>query len=528
MPRPATGDSLIVAVAYSSTVYQLQVGLNAQGYDAGPSDGLMGSRTRTAIESYQRNNGLLVTGQPSQGLLSHVQANQQARTTTPTASPGELNERQISRLQRRLDRLGYDTAVSGQVDSETQAAIRAYERDNNLLVTGVATEALAEHVHQSVLAKRAERRDDRRDEADEIDTDTIAAIQRGLRARGYTVTAVDGELDWSTREAIKAYQRDRGAAITGEASLALAEQLGEGLAAAADTPENIRAVQQALNERGYSAGPADGVMGPSTRTAIQQYRRRTGISAGSSVDQALLTSLGIAEADAGTSVAADAAADDNDSMPVLLSDRFADGDYTVNPRWQVLSKSFTVANGELRSSVPTQQAKSADNDDLGKAVVRGVLSQVLGVPSQPQSEAAVIAHSSGFGGTFELQMRVRHTGKGPSKIHFGPYQGTNAVAGYRLVYDSDKSQPLSLVNVEESGASVLASTSQVPALGDGNWHDVRLRRDEDGRLSVDIDGTEVLNARYTTVANGHGGISFANFGGDWAVSAVELKAPRAG
>jgi membrane-bound lytic murein transglycosylase B len=50
----------------------LQTGLNRAGYDVGTADGVIGSRTIAAIESYQRANGLAVTGEPSQALLERL------------------------------------------------------------------------------------------------------------------------------------------------------------------------------------------------------------------------------------------------------------------------------------------------------------------------------------------------------------------------------------------------------------------------------------------------------------------------
>jgi hypothetical protein len=52
----------------------IQHALNAAGYDAGSADGQIGPRTRAAIESYQRANGLAVDGVPRAALLRHLQA----------------------------------------------------------------------------------------------------------------------------------------------------------------------------------------------------------------------------------------------------------------------------------------------------------------------------------------------------------------------------------------------------------------------------------------------------------------------
>ncbi|WP_419906900.1 UvrD-helicase domain-containing protein [Hoeflea sp.] len=50
--------------AQSAQVRQIQIQLNAYGYDAGPVDGLEGPKTRAAIAAFQEANGIPVTGQP--------------------------------------------------------------------------------------------------------------------------------------------------------------------------------------------------------------------------------------------------------------------------------------------------------------------------------------------------------------------------------------------------------------------------------------------------------------------------------
>lgn len=55
--------------------------------------------------------------------------------------------------------------------------------------------------------------------------------------------------------------------------------------------ETVRAVQQKLNELGYNAGPADGLMGRGTRTAIIAFQQDRGLAATGVADQTLLFQL---------------------------------------------------------------------------------------------------------------------------------------------------------------------------------------------------------------------------------------------
>ena len=92
-PVPAKG---------AKDVRQAQSMLNGLGYDAGPADGLMGSRTRNAILAFQRDNDLPRTGQVEVYLLHHlkkVAAARKARSPTPPAAAnrtGPLRDREAS------------------------------------------------------------------------------------------------------------------------------------------------------------------------------------------------------------------------------------------------------------------------------------------------------------------------------------------------------------------------------------------------------------------------------------------------
>lgn len=58
--------------ANSAAVGRVQAGLTELGYNPGPVDGVMGSQTRSAIEAYQRDHGLLVDGRATAQLAQHI------------------------------------------------------------------------------------------------------------------------------------------------------------------------------------------------------------------------------------------------------------------------------------------------------------------------------------------------------------------------------------------------------------------------------------------------------------------------
>ena len=65
--------------AADETVRAIQQKLNEIGYNAGPADGLIGRGTRSAIQAFQRDNDLVVDGNPTAALLQRLTASSQAK-----------------------------------------------------------------------------------------------------------------------------------------------------------------------------------------------------------------------------------------------------------------------------------------------------------------------------------------------------------------------------------------------------------------------------------------------------------------
>lgn len=147
-------------------VLRIQLALRRFGYDPGRADNVVGEKTRDAILTYQRHNGLEATGEPSLDLLKHILASspsqQHARAETGNGSAtGERRAdpqtsvaaadttRQVAQIQRELRKFGYDP---GQVDNvagrKTRQAIIAYQRRNGLEPTGEPTLGLLNHMRE--------------------------------------------------------------------------------------------------------------------------------------------------------------------------------------------------------------------------------------------------------------------------------------------------------------------------------------------------------------------------------------------
>lgn len=73
--------------ALDTTVQAVQRRLNELGYDAGPADGLIGGKTRAAIQAFQRDSGTTQDGVADASLLQRLSAAPRAGATQSLVSP---------------------------------------------------------------------------------------------------------------------------------------------------------------------------------------------------------------------------------------------------------------------------------------------------------------------------------------------------------------------------------------------------------------------------------------------------------
>jgi peptidoglycan hydrolase-like protein with peptidoglycan-binding domain len=175
----------------------------------------------------------------------------------------------VAAVQRALNDLGYAAGpVDGLMGGKTRGAIRAYQIDNGLPVSGEPSRSLYDHLQKTFSARMSPT------PPPAVDPSAVVEIQTRLRDRGYNIAAVNGTLDSSTIAAIRAFQTDAGMPANGQASAALLDQLRIGSTAPgrALTRAEVVRLQTALAERGYETGPADGVVGPKVRGAIRAYQ----------------------------------------------------------------------------------------------------------------------------------------------------------------------------------------------------------------------------------------------------------------
>ncbi len=222
-------------------------------------------------------------------------------------------------------------------------------------------------------------------------------------------------------------------------------------------------------------------------------------------------------------VAAPAAAPTPATLSRLLTDSFADGNFTANPVWKVSAGEYRIETSGtytgLRSAIAAQPA-TAGSDNLAAAILGAIL--------QPQSPGAAggakyasiytaLKLSNAF--AVELELASKFTG---GRLDFGPYQGASANYGYRVAYFPGAAEGLQLLKVTPQGSTVIGSYKKQLFLENKQRHRIKWTRDAAGAMAVSVDGTQVITATDTTMKDPFDGFLIINSGGDYAIRSVAI------
>lgn len=207
----------------------------------------------------------------------------------------------------------------------------------------------------------------------------------------------------------------------------------------------------------------------------------------------------------------------------LLTDTFADGNFTANPVWKVSAGEYRIETSGtytgLRSSIAAQPA-TAGSGNLAAAILGAIL--------QPQSPGAAggakyasiytaLKLSNAF--AVELELASKFTG---GRLDFGPYQGASANYAYRVAYFPGAAEGLQLLRVTPQGSTVIGSYRKQLFLENKQRHRIKWTRDAAGAMTVSVDGMQVITATDTTMKDPFDGFLIINSGGDYAIRSVAI------
>ncbi len=359
--KPAAGSGLFggvyTTIQYGmegERVHALQQALDALGFDVGKVDGDFGSATYLAVKAFQKHQGLTVDGKAGKLTLTRLETffdengnctSGPIVTTPPAEEQGPsygmptrtlrfgMAGEDVRYTQQRLAELKYFTQeASGQFDSATLAAVKAFQRKNDLSVDGAvgpktiaalfsddaiaADEAVTQPPAQAptptptpkptdnVVLYRTLRYGDSGED--------VAFMQRRLIELGYLVGEADGHFGSGTLTAVKAFQKANRLTVDGVAGTMTYGVLLSDAAIRADqaptptptpTPtlepedttdpdgipernlsqgdsgNDVKSVQTRLIALGFLSGSADGQYGSGTAAAMKAFQQMNGLTA---------------------------------------------------------------------------------------------------------------------------------------------------------------------------------------------------------------------------------------------------------
>ena len=244
----------------------------------------------------------------------------------------------------------------------------------------------------------------------------------------------------------------------------------------------------------------------------------------------------------------------------LIRDDFSDGDYTDDPRWEVVSGDFSIDRRlGLRTTIPLSGADTETmrlnldtirdkGDELlekGEALLdksKDTIGDLLSGekklddlwggdddeetkedtgPAGP--EPAEIVLDAEFPNAFALELELMSgiTHK-DAQFEIDLFQGRAGASGYRLSYLPGDDPGLLLSRFGRRSSDVIGESDDGLNLEDGRSHTVALVRGGDGTMTVSVDGTEHIQVKSSALEDPFGGISLVNSGGDYAIRSVAV------
>lgn len=276
-------------------------------YMSGYSDGSYGQNTKTAVEAFQKNNGLTVDGKAGSATLaklyadSAVDANGKGGSgSTPSGNSNEASTgytvlvdgdtgEPVKKLQNRLKALGYYSgSIDGAYGPGTIAAIRAFQSQMKLSVDGKAGPA----TQRALYGENAKNEDTSKPLELGKEGSDVTKLQYALYELGYYQATVNGLYTQDTSNAVREFQMNNGLTADGKAGSQTLSMLYSPYAkpSAVETPnyvmvqmgnsgEDVVQVQSALYELGYSTRPATAQFDQDTFDAVKAFQLRHGLSA---------------------------------------------------------------------------------------------------------------------------------------------------------------------------------------------------------------------------------------------------------
>ncbi len=255
----ALGDQPLTEGMSHPDVKQLQEALKEKGhFTYHTATGYYGSITAEAVSSFQRAQGLPVSGQATRATLDQLLTQSERSSVKAAAASSALSTQQVLRqgtsssqvasLQRQLKQAGhFQHEVTGYYGRITTESVRSFQRANRLSVDGIAgpqtlnalqntTAVTIEQVQPSPAPAKATPAQTNAVIRLGSSGQAVSDLQQRLRDLGYFQGSVNGQFSESTRDAVRRFQQQQRIAVDGIVGPQTWRSLNSATTVAAPTP----------------------------------------------------------------------------------------------------------------------------------------------------------------------------------------------------------------------------------------------------------------------------------------------------
>ena len=308
-----TKDYYLTVGSKGKKVETLQRRLIELGWLSGTVTGNYDDLTAAAVSAFQkRTSGQWEDGIAGPDTLRALYSSGAARGSNPISTSTETLElgsegSEVRQLQQKLKDLGY---LSGSADGKfgvaTEAAVIAFQKNNNLTADGKAGTATLSKLYSGTSKKStgtqvkipdsSDNNRSGRDTSDIASTgyvtledgssgEQVRKLQKRLKDLGYYNGNVDGNFGESTMAAVMAFQLRNNLTVDGKAGPATQRVL-YGSTANISYPSmrqgeegnSVKNLQYTLYELGYYDGAIDGKYGQTTADAVRAFQIQNNLS----------------------------------------------------------------------------------------------------------------------------------------------------------------------------------------------------------------------------------------------------------